>query len=189
MNKHKAVLNIPIDRLHDYSTKAIREFVMENDYQQHLKDILPEIEFGRHGVKDDMFQIQMTHKSFPAVGECEEFLNYSMGQGFIFEGKPFNMGEEEYTAHMGYLTIPHTLSEDQIDKIKKNTVGPIELEEIKRYIIKDIPTEITSMQIWGKDQEPFKKVVSDYLEKEYIKGFNLVSIDFRCRIAIFIKDK
>ncbi len=82
--KTKAVLNIPIDRLHDYSMRSIREFVMENDYADHLKKILPEIEFTKHIVKDDMFKIQMIHESFPAAGEMEEYLNYSMGNGFIY---------------------------------------------------------------------------------------------------------
>ncbi|HDZ15662.1 hypothetical protein LCGC14_0570430 [marine sediment metagenome] len=89
MAKYKAVLNIPMDKLHDYSMKSIREFVMENVYQAHLKEILPEIEFGAQRIKDGPFIIQMTHKSFPPVGELEEMLNYSMGNGFIFEEKPF----------------------------------------------------------------------------------------------------
>ncbi len=119
--KTKAVLNIPIDRLYDYSMRSVREFVMENDYADHLKDILPEIEFTGHIVKDDMFSIQMIHKSFPAVGECEEYLNYSMGNGFIFEEKPLK----------SYKISSHALPEDQINKIKENIVGPVKLEETK----------------------------------------------------------
>ncbi len=90
--KTKAVLNIPVNLLHDYSMKSIREFIMENDYADHLKKILPEIEFGKTGIIDDLYYIQMMHKSFPEVGECKEILNYSMGNGFIFEEQPL---EEE----------------------------------------------------------------------------------------------
>ena len=107
---------------------------MENDYADHLKKILPEIEFTRHIVKDDMFSIQMIHKSFPAVGETEEYLNYSMGNGFIFEEKYYPAASTDPII-IDQVEFP-ILTEDQLETINNSLTGQVGLtpEQIKKKL-------------------------------------------------------
>ncbi|HDZ15663.1 hypothetical protein LCGC14_0570440 [marine sediment metagenome] len=129
MDKRYAIINIPMDRLHDYSYKAIREFIMENNYVKHLKDILPEIEFGECTTDDDLFKIQMLHCSFPVIDSTQEALTYSIENRFKFTGQNcFGIKPKPMKANLifdmkdGYFKI----TEQDIRKAKNRFIKDLE---------------------------------------------------------------
>ncbi len=73
-----AMLNILMDKLSDFSYAAIRKYVMENDYYQELKEILPEVEFIKSEVdeKNNLFKVKMKHQLFINKNKDGVILDY-----------------------------------------------------------------------------------------------------------------
>ena len=67
------------------------------------------------------------------------------------------------------------------------------MAKLTKYTIKNIPLELRQMKIadsktitdGNPHHEKFKIAVSDWIESEYLNGFEMCGLDFFCNIAIF----